>query len=552
MLSQLLERIRQKRTIGLFVLFIILVQLGQYVFLYARANRITPKGHVHTIENVDAYYPDVIRQSKMGAWAHTYSLTTEPTPPIYTYLFFIAAGKIAALADIDPVTMYEITRVTGGIAVVMATYWLISLLFPLSLQFPALFFALIVETGPSWRSIISTAPWNWTAALPPQAIIARHFGLPHHTWSEAFGLALLATVVIAIKKKSWYMPLGILFFAICGPLINPTYFLILISCVFPVWTLYVYRRKTLSSALPPIVLSLFGVVCAGVFTKSQFMVGPPWNAVIASEKSWWTTEFILTPFVQSFGLYYPFIVFLFLLLPVTWKHWSPAMRQVFFLSLAWSFLPVGLIYISALPWIPLVNGRIASDLTPIPIALLSTLALYAVTRVQHSKKLAHAVLYGLLVITVSISSLLTVRYHVLSIEDQNDSIQYKGNSFTLYPSRSLWEGMMELKKLPPWSHIMVLPRIGDILIAFLPIRVYQGQPHDGDTDWLVRRGISHRFYTGEMSKEELVDVFAINNISYVFVGPEEKYPRVSKEFYPDILTSIFSNDEVTIYKVTGL
>lgn len=552
MYSRLVAAIRQKRTIQLFVLFILILQLGQYMFLYTRANRITPTGHVHTIENVDAYYPDVIRQAKMGAWAHTYSLTTEPTSPIYTYLFFIAAGKVAALGDIDPVIMYEITRVTGGIAVILTTYWLISLLFPISLQFPALCFALMLETGPEWSRMFSAAPWHWTAALPPQAVIARHFGLPHHTWSEAFGLALLAVVIIEMKKRTWYMPLGLLFFSICGPLINPTYFLILISCVFPIWILYSYKIGTISTALIPIVFSTVGVLCAGLFTKSQFLVGPPWNAVIASEKSWWTTEYILTPFIQSFGLYYPFVVVLFILIPMTWRHWSRSMRQIFFLSLGWSFLPVGLIYISALPWVPLVNGRIASDLTPVPIALLSTLAFYAVTRMQYGMSVARIVLCVVLGITVGISGILSVRYHALTIEDQNASIQHKGNSFTLYPTIALWEGMMELKKLPPWSHVMILPRMGDILMAYMPIHVYQGQPHDGDVDWLERRGVSHRFYTGEMSREELKAVFTYNNISYVFVGPEEKYPRVTKEFYPDILTVIFSNDEVTIYKVTGL
>jgi hypothetical protein len=552
MLKQLVHAFSKNRTISLIVAIILLLQLGQYLFLYNRANRITPVGHVHTIENVDAYYPDVIRQGKMGAWAHTYSLTTQPTPPIYTYLFFITAGKVAALFSIDPVAMYEITRVTGGIAVILTTYWVIVLLLPTILQLPAVILTLLLETGPAWSTLLTTPPWQWLAALPPQAVIARHFGLPHHTWSEAFGLSLIASVLIAIKKPSWYMTLLILFFSICGPLINPTYFLILISCVFPVWLLYSWIRGNLKTSIFPIGLAVIGVVCAGLFTKSQFTVGSPWDAVIVSEKSWWTTDFILIPFIQSFGLYYPLVAVLLMLIPFTWKRWSPGMKHLFFITLSWSFLPVGLIYLSAIPWIPLVNGRIASDLTSVPIALLSTLVFYAVKKVIVGKNLITFALYSLTICIFSLSAVLGARYHLLTMNDQDASVYNHGNSFTLYPDKNLWDGVMQLKTIPPWSHIMVLPRIGDLLIAFMPIHVYQGQPHDGDVDWLERRGVSHRFYTGQMPHEELVSVFKSNNISYVFVGPEESYPRATPTFYPDLLTQIFTNGTVTIYKVTGL
>lgn len=537
------------RAIFFVFICIVAVQLGTYEFLYARANWITPQGHVHTMENVDAYYPDVIRQGKMGEWAHTYSLTTLPTPKIYTYLFFITAGKFAALFDIDPVTMYEITRVVGGVLVLCSTYWLITLLLPVSMWVVAMFFTMVCETGPAWQSVLNTPFWQWTAALPFQAIIARHFGLSHHLWSEAFGLILLCLIILATRKINLYLVLGIIFFSIAGPLCNPTFFLIFITCLFPIWILYTYVTKGNKHIYFPIFLSTISIVCAGLFTKSQFLVGPPWNAVIAAEKSWWTTEFILVPFLQSFVLFYPFVAILLVLLPFTWKFFSPAMKKLCVLTLSWSTLPVGLIVISALPWVPLVNGRIASDLSSIPIGLVSTVCVYAAFQMPFAKKAINYFIYMLLAICMIFSIALSIRFHIQTLSDQIDSIDNKGNSFTLYPTKTLWEGMMALKNTPAWSHVMVLPRMGDILTAYMPIRVYQAQPHDGDVDWLPMRGLSHVFYTGEMTYAEVRDLFLANKIDYVFVGPEEKYPRTSPQFYPDILEKIFENTDVTIYKV---
>ena len=106
MLEHIKKIITNKLSIFIVFLVILFSQLGMYLVQFNHANSITPAGHVHTMIGTDSYYPDVIRQGKMGAWKHTYSLTTKPTPPIYTYVFFILAGKVAALLHIDPVVMY--------------------------------------------------------------------------------------------------------------------------------------------------------------------------------------------------------------------------------------------------------------------------------------------------------------------------------------------------------------------------------------------------------------------------------------------------------------
>jgi hypothetical protein len=108
--------------------------------------------------------------------------------------------------------------------------------------------------------------------------------------------------------------------------------------------------------------------------------------------------------------------------------------------------------------------------------------------------------------------------------------------------------MMALKNVPLWSHIMVNPRIADVLPEYLPVRVYQGSSFGG-LDWSQQRALSYVFYTGNMSREQLRWLFTVNAISYVFYGPEEKFATKTPTFYPDVLEIMYQNPEVTIFKV---
>jgi len=467
------------------------------------------------------------------------------------YEIYIVAGKFAAIFNIDPITIYEITRTMGGVAILVATYWLITILLPVSLQIPAMIFTMVFDTGPMWANITHTPIWQWTAAHPELDLLIRRFWLPHHLWAEALGLALVCMILREVKHASRIGPIMILFLSVAGTLTNPTYFIILITCLFLPWLVYATITKTLKRTFLPIALSTMVIVLTGLSINVQFSLGPPWNNFFGSEKTWWTNDLILSQFVQSFGLFYPFVTVLIILVLFTWKKWSNAMRQTFFLVLCWSVLPVGLIYLSAIPQIPLVNGRIGMDLSQVPIGILATLIFYAVGQLDFFRRPAKIFVTGLFLLVLGVSLILSTNYFRQMIQDEDTAVFNLGNSWTVYPTFDLWNGIMALKKIPPWSHIMVCPRVGDILPAFLPIRVYQGNPY-GDTDWIPRRGLSYVFYTGEMSMQDIRKLFTDNKITYVFYGPEEKTALKTKTFYPDLLEPIYINPEVTIYKVKTL
>lgn len=530
-----------KRNI-LFLICIMGVQMALYLFLANREVTLTPLGHVHAMMQIDTYYPDIIRQSKMGRWVVIDDHTTLPAPKVRSYVFFILAGKIAALFNIDPVSMYEILRITGAVYVFLATYLFITQFLPPALHTLAILFTLVIETGPTMFL---------TAASLGQFTIFRHFGLPHHLWGEALGLTLMFLLFKAIKRPSHRLLVSIFILGFMGTATLPSYFVIITASVFMPWLLYGVATKTIKKIGPPVILATLSILAAGLWIKYEFSKGPPWDAMVAVEKSWWTTEFIMVPFVQSLSLFYPFVFTLFLMAFKSWSQWSKQIKLAVILAGGWSIIPFALIYLAALPWFPIVNGRIASDVTPVPFGILSTLGIYAIW--QQIKHMPWAKTAGQLLIIVftAFSLCLSILYYKQALKAQDKAVYNEGYSWTLYPTLELWEGMMALKKVPPFSHVMILPRIGEMITAYVPVRAYQSAPLTF-VDWLYRRGQSHLFYTGTLEFNELRELLRLNNISYVFWGPEEKTALKTPSLYPDILEVFFQNSEVTIFKIKKL
>jgi hypothetical protein len=527
------------------VLCILSIQLGLYLFLSHRTVQITPPGHVHGLLDLDLYYPDFIRQGARGAWSIFDAHTTVPTPNIYTYIFFVIAGKIAALGNIDPVVMYEITRITGGIALFFATYWLITLLLPKSFHLWAIIFTMAIDTSPQWSNML-------VASMPSQTLIARHFGFPHHLWGETLGLILICLVIQAIKKPTAILLLFICSVGIFGTSTSPPYFVILMLCLFIPWLFYGIATKTFKKIGIPVLAAIISIIVAGLWIKFEFAKGPPWNAFTDVERSWFTTNSILIPFIQSFSLYYPFVLILALTLPFTWKKLSDSTRQTLFLTASWTMIPVPLIFLSHYSWFPIINGRIASDLSPVPIGILATISIYTFQKSAQTLRLPKGLMTSLLVVIMTLSLFLSLTYikNTMRVQDFRASPagQQEYPGWFTYPTKSLWEGMMSLKGIPPYSNVMVLPLVGEYLPALLPVRTYMATHHSFN-NWWDRRDLAIRFYSGGMSETEVRKFLSDNVISYVFYGHEELTTTTSLTFYPDILETFFQNQEVTIFKV---
>lgn len=105
-----------------------------------------------------------------------------------------------------------------------------------------------------------------------------------------------------------------------------------------------------------------------------------------------------------------------------------------------------------------------------------------------------------------------------------------------------------MKNLPQQSNVMVKEYFGEMLPAFGPVSVYIGGGH-GFTDWLERRWIAEHFYKAQLSDKDARELLQKEHITHVFWGPDEKSFSNTTTLYPTILESIFTNSDVTVYKV---
>jgi hypothetical protein len=145
----------------IFTLAVFTITLTCYLFLVHHENSITRAGHIHTMHPFDMYYPSIIRQSKLGAWAITDPYTTLPTPAIHAYIFFILLGKLAAIFSLDPIALYELSKILGAAALIGSIYWCMDSFLPTSLRGIALLLAFAIDTGPVWTNVFKPiAQWS--------------------------------------------------------------------------------------------------------------------------------------------------------------------------------------------------------------------------------------------------------------------------------------------------------------------------------------------------------------------------------------------------------
>ena len=154
----------------------------------------------------------------------------------------------------------------------------------------------------------------------------------------------------------------------------------------------------------------------------------------------------------------------------------------------------------------------------------------------------------MLFLFLGFSFLLTTSYMKRTLEDHIRFRDKEDFGWIMYPTNKLWDGIMALRDVPSGSNIMVLPHVGQLLPTYFPVHVYAGPPYSY-VNWWKRRDMSHKFYTGKMSKDEVDRFLSENNISYIFYGPEEVMATKTSLFYPDKLEIQYQNPEVTIFKV---
>jgi hypothetical protein len=531
----------------LILLFVVLFfQWGMFLWTTCRPYMRNIPDRTYLITRYHPSYTSFIRQAKEGAWGVVVTQRTRPSPVVYSHLFFVFLGKIAAIGNIDPPIMFMASRMASAIVLFLATYWLITLVLPLSLHALAILFTLALEPGP----MITSLGWNPAAWIPsifsyfPQVVSYRHFGLPHHTMGEAVGLFLLGTCILCVKKptRTRLILLGIL--GVVDAIILPPYPAILILTVLIPWGIYSLFKKQWKRLIVPFLIIAATVGAIALFTRHEIQKGIPWRDFNIDEKSWVTDADAVLSYVSTLMLSIPFVAFLWFFIWKLWKKWDKNIRFLVIICTSWVIVPVLLVPLSSFPWFPFANFRVMDGYNYVPTGILATLG-FSVIPIIIKKGAIARFMQGFLLTGVIILSLsLTYLYTAKTFGDQNDLWT------NVYVHNDHWEAMKFLETVPKGSGVMVMNHFGEIIPDYTSVRTFIGST-PGFTDWPELFTIAARFYSGQMADEEVQKMFRDEDISYVYYSEEERRYNVTGTLYPNLLTSVFETPVVTVYKVNS-
>jgi hypothetical protein len=533
--------LRKPLTILCLLLFF---QLGMFLWTTVRPYTKNIPDRTYLIQRGHVIYTSFIRQSKEGAWGVYSPHTTRPTPVVYSHLFFVFLGKLAAIGNIDPLWMFMLSRVAAGIIIFFCTYWLIRIILPPKLHILAILFTLGIEPGPLITAL-SGNPTTWIPAVfsyYPQVVAYRHFGLPHHTLGEALGLLLFGLCILCVRRPTPKRLFILALVSIIDTLVLPPYPAILIVTVLIPWGFYSLFAKYWKKLIIPYVVIALMVGVVSLFTKQQISKGIPWTDFNIDEKRWVTNADTIINYISSILLSIPFIVLLWGSVIKLWKTWDSNTKFVVFVMSTWLLIPAALVPLSSFSWFPFANFRVMDGYDYVPAGILATLGLsILITSIKNHSlaRIVQALCIGTVIIT---SCTLTYLYTARAFSDQD------GLWSNVYIAKDHWQAFAFLDTVPKRSGVMVMNHFGEIIPDFASVRTYIGTT-PGFSNWPELFFIASRFYSGEMTDEEAIKTLHNEDISYVYWSDEEKYYNKTGTLYPDLLTPVFTTPGVVIFKV---
>jgi hypothetical protein len=504
-----------------------------FLFITKRPYSLAPKGQVYANPGKNYLYPSFIKQGQDGAWGVIDSHTTRKTPVVYTQLFFIFVGKIGHIVGIDAVPMFQLTQVASALFLFIAGYWFVTKTLPSKFHIPALLAMFVLENGPLLQTIkLTSIGPSWEGHM----LIPRYFELPHHSAGMATGLLSLGFYFLYLKKSSIKSLLFMSFWALISLIILPPYITFLAACgVFPL-TLWEITHKRYKHPLiaAGILVLLVGIV--GLLMRHEFAKGLPWSAFTIAEKEWYTTTSILWVYAQSLIFYIPWFLALGVGITSWWKAWDTDRKRLVILLGGFIAIPIALIPFAQYTWFPFANFRLVDGYGYIPAGILVAITLVSLLKKQRILAMVA------FVTTILLSLVCTIGFVYYIAGMQN--ILWPN----VYPAVDSWKGILATRSLPKNAGIMTTQFYGEIIPAYANLRVYLGSAHN-KVDWPERKILSQTFYEGKMETSKAKAFLKREDISYVYWGPDEQQYLQTPEFYPDLLTPVYMNSIVVVFKV---
>jgi hypothetical protein len=461
-----------------------------------------------------------------GEWAYQFRFTTEPHPPAYVRLFYIALGHISACLRLAPELTFHLARWIFGFSALFALYRLLQRIFLESFWARIAFLLAVLGSGLGWLQLIL----NWT----PGQITPIDFWLiddyvffslslfPHFAFVTTEMCLALRLWLEFLERPAFKNVAAISLTAILVQFVNPIAFATIDAGIFGSAVFHWWRTRKIHGED---IGAFFTIAVAQIpLLVYNFLVlnnDPLWNQFTTQNQT-------LSPppvyYFWGFALFWPAVL---IGLVVALRTKSDALGAVLFWILSGFMLAYAPVYI---------QRRFLQNIT-IPLAILATagLAYFFESRSFRRPILARwrISLVVLFVFLASVSSLQIGLSQIAYLQTHPEDLYYPvGLDSAIHWFR---------ENAQYNDFVLASEQTSQILAQRAGLRAYMG--HEMETlDYRNKQAQVQAFFQGELP------ALAKPPIKWVVYGPLER--KLSSQFQPPGNFELaYNTPDLQIYRV---
>ena len=529
-------------TLALLIGLISLVVFAESSIPYIYAQHKTPVGskflgQIIYMPDQDMYF-SFIREARDGKFVFNNRLTYLPNKPAFINLEFWFVGALQQITGLSEDGIYQVWRYLGILLLTIGVTLTARVVLPTGRQVIACVVMLLFTGGFGFVfALLSSAHLISIDAmhngildmrfgfLPFQQVTTNpHFSFPH-------GLILIAYAFFLMGEQrgiSRYYFLSGLFFAIIG-FVRP-YDIILPFAILPLYVLITGGLRTGASlaikALP--LLMILPVLAYNV-----------WLFRFSDAFKEWSTQGLNSGSLPSALWHYLAygIVGILAIIRVAQYRTNPLSKNDKFL-ITWFLLTFMLIqagrYLPIIGWSPQIGVYLA-----VPLALLA-----CSVRLMQASRLRYYAAIAVIAVCILAGNISIVAYYAKNFSDSSKiPLFYAGNNEV-----AAWQWLNANVK--EGNVVLAMPstslQIGKYTSASVVAAHYSVTPHYIETANAIT-GIYANATLGLAQQSALQKL----HVDYVYIGPAERMLNSIKAEPGTCLTSVYSNPDVTIYKVNN-
>lgn len=456
------------------------------------------------------------------------------TKPLPIHSFYWITGLLTGPFHLWPPYAYHLARIFTVLSFGVVLYFLTRSVFRFPWQgMTAAIISLLVPIMPAMffhqEIAKSFQPW-WNLFLSP---INRLDPPPHHLAAQVFLLLAIASYLFYRKKHQRRFAVGsavaiVLSIFMVPQTALPFLFVVSADALF-IWFPFLLKKSTQVKLESVVPIILIAVAILSIKILSFSIGGTRWIPNQIWEIGYWGRD----PYFY-YHLYVSFLPLVLFAIPavIAGIIKRDTTRMLLFV---WAMTP--LLVAPFTQMLGMGTGRLLQDIIHIPLTILSVLTITdAMTRKFFPKYLPLFII-GLLIFYSAIQ----LPQYAKMVWDSYKNQEY---NWWYYLPKSVYEAVEWItKNIPVDTKLISIEGVGNPIVSFAPVIVYQGDQTHG-YNWDLDLSKLYLFYMRNMSDTQALSWLKSLGISYVV----DDMRRPAQSFYP-FLATVWENSALRIYKV---